>query len=139
MGDGMSDKNSEPAGAENNDETVTPGITQTPNAIPIFSLRFLRAFMHLLFRLTLSFFFFYVLGNYYNFLDKNQLQILRSLQITAAASAVVSFLLTILQILFFVRYKKKRYLKYTVTPAIVFLLSVVCTVFASTIVVLSRM
>lgn len=139
MGDGMSDKNSEPAGAENNDETVTPDIIQTPNAIPIFSLRFLRAFMHLLFRLTLSFFFFYVLGNYYTFLDKNQLQILRSLQITAAASAVVSFLLTILQILFFVRYKKKRYLKYTVTPAIVFLLSVVCTVFASTIVVLSRM
>lgn len=136
----MSEQENVQAKTENTDATqMLPAPPKRETMLLAFSLKFLRALMHLLFRLAVSFFVFYVIGNYHNFLDANQLFILRLLQITAAASAVVGLLLSVLQILVFIKYKKKQRMQSVFVPVIIFIASGVLTFFATTVVVLSRM
>ncbi|MEL3908736.1 MAG: hypothetical protein P1P64_06965 [Treponemataceae bacterium] len=106
--------------------------------LPIFTLRFLRGSMHLFFRLSLSFFVFYFLGNYYNFLDTSQLLILQFLQIASTLSVITSVLLLALQIAFFIKNKKTSYLKFSITPIVFFILSLGLTFFSTVIVFISR-
>lgn len=107
--------------------------------LPIFTLRLLRGSMHLFFRLSLSFFVFYFLGNYYTFLDASQLLILQFLQITSTLSVITSILLLALQIAFFIKNKKVSYLKFSIAPIVLFAISIGLNFFSTTIIFISRM
>ena len=66
----MSEQENVQAKTENTDANqMLPAPPKRETILLAFSLKFLRALMHLLFRLAVSFFVFYVIGNYHNFLD----------------------------------------------------------------------
>lgn len=103
------------------------------------SLLFLRAIMHFLFRLSLALFGFYFVGAYYSFLDSNLIFILRSLQIAATLSGLVTVLLFLIQVILFFKSKNTFYMRLCITPLIIFILSSVLVVFATLIMVLSKL
>lgn len=103
-----------------------------------FSLNFLIAFMHFLFRVSLSFFVFYFLASFSDFLDSNLLFILRSLQVVSAFSTTVASLVFILELAFGFYYKKKFLKKINIIALIIFLLSFVFLIFVTAVIVVSK-
>lgn len=117
---------------------VTKTITLESKKMAFFSTSFLRAFMHFLFRLSISFFVFYILGNSYNFLDSNLFFILRSLQIASALSTIVAGLLFIVRLIISFLIKKKFPIIENIVLLFVFLMSLVFLNFATIVLVISE-
>ena len=104
-----------------------------------FSFRFLVHLMHFLFRISISLFAFYFVGNYYSFLDTNQLLCLKVLQSTSAISTIVSFFVFVWQMIFLKNAKKKLPLSAPIRSIVFFLVSAVLVIFSSIIIVISKM
>ncbi|MBQ7613209.1 MAG: hypothetical protein IJU92_09140 [Spirochaetaceae bacterium] len=104
-----------------------------------FNLHFLVHLMHFLFRISIALFIFYFLGNYHNFLDTNQLLILRVLQSFASLSALISISVFVLQVIVFIKKLESTNRKATIRSFFFFIISILLVVFSSAIIVISKM